>query len=721
MGKRKSKKRKNKLARPPRRKSVSAESKLEIPELPPEFYQRSEDSKEVEFARSQAEEPNSDDEQSHSQSAAFSGGFSYAAAADLREPDELDPPIVEWSVPFDERPFGAIDRPTYYSRSYQKFHANVVAIRASLPKSVETFATYDLEDIKQRRWLARYSIKKETGEIYRWQQYMLEKAGFNWVRGRKPSVKVEKKPSASAIAREAKWMQSYEALRDLCSTASDGTMAIVALLHADDVHYDWLRQQLLSIRADKLKAKYRELLDALPLDLAAMLADRGFTKWRSHFRAYVAGELKNAERWAAKQCLAKRDGTILPWRMQALDAIDFDWSREISPAYAGGKVSKQLQLEKMENRWRKKLDDYLALEAVHGKPLSMQLEEARPLRPWLSRIRENYNKGKLRPELIAEFEAKGFVFSGAGYRQKLLDQKWNQQFKKLEQFKERFGHVLVPSTYRDDPELGTWVARQRERLTRGKLKGEKRARFEAIGVKPSQNRDERERIKVHISAWLKTFREIEAFLKAEHGGRLPRVVDLSDKHRNWLKRQCHKIHVGDLDSWQLEKLDAIGFDPKSFPEPLTKVQRLLGQQADWRDRLERLRRFVAEHGHGNVSRSCPDKKLYNFVQRVRMRKRQGTITQEELTALNELGFSFEPSREITPAWMRVYKVLEVYYQEHGNCQVPRQYPSDQALAEFVAQQKQRGRKGLLLAEHIRLLNELNFEWVDGVQPKPKDQ
>lgn len=720
MGKRKSKKRKNKLARPPRRKPAVAEPKLEIPELPPEFYQRSKDSREVEFARAQAE-ASAGSEQLQVAAAAGVTDSSLRAVAGLRTPDELDAPITEWFIPIDQRPFGAIDRSTYCSISYQKFHANVVAIRASLPESVETFATYDIEDLKQRRWLTRYSIKKEAGEIYRWQEYILEKAGFNWVRGRKPKVKVEKKPSAAAIARKVKWMESYEALRDLCSEASDETMAIVALLRADDVHYDWLRKQITFIRSDKLKAERRELLDALPFDLATVMADRGFSQWRSRYRAYVAGELNNSKRWAAKQCLAKRNGTLLPWRIRALDVIDFDWSQKVAPSLAGGKVSKELQLEHMEDRWRKKLDDYLALEAVHGKPLSMQLKEAKPLRPWLSRIREKYNKGQLRSELVAEFEAKGFVFTGADFRKNLLDKKWNEQFKKLEQFKERFGHVLVPSTYRDDLELGRWVARQRERLTLGKLKGEKRARFEAIGVKPSQKRSERKRIKVHISAWLKTYREIEAFLKKEHGGRIPAVADLSDRHRYWLKRQRDKIHAGDLDPWQLEKLDAIGFDPKSLPEPLTKVQRLLGKQADWKERLERLRHFVAEHGHGNVSRSCPDKKLYNFVQRVRTRKRQGTITEEELTALKELGFSFEPSREITPAWMRVYEVLKVYYQEHGNCRVPRQYPPDQALAEFVAQQKQRGRKGMLLAEHIRLLNELNFEWVEGVQPKPKDQ
>jgi len=51
----------------------------------------------------------------------------------------------------------------------QKSHAHVAAIQATLPNSLEPFATYDLRDLKQRRWLTRYCIKKEAGELdFKW-------------------------------------------------------------------------------------------------------------------------------------------------------------------------------------------------------------------------------------------------------------------------------------------------------------------------------------------------------------------------------------------------------------------------------------------------------------------------------------------------------------------------------------------------------------------------
>jgi len=683
MGKRKSKKRKNKLTRPPKKKAAKPAIEWERSVMPPAYDWASGDGEATEEA------PASD----------------------------LDAPCVPWYTPESERPFGAVDPSMHDSTRYRKFRDAVAAIRDTVPDSLPTFATYDVPDLAQRRWLTRYCLKKETGQLTDWQQLILAKAGFNWQRGRQPVAKTVRpaakrdrgtsksatrsKGEATRVSRyEAAWTAAYEALLEACAAESPA-LALVALLRGDDAHYNWLRKQIVAARAGKLVPGRRERLQALPFDFDALLGDRNVTNWRAAFKAYAAGELKNPERWAAIQGRAREAGKLPRWRMQALDAIGFDWSVASQPA----------GVSKMEARWRDKLERYLALEAVHGKPLSMDLEAAKPLRPWLSRMREQYKKGRLRPELIAEFEARGFEFSGTALRRQRLDRKWNRQFAKLEAFKQRFGHALVPSSYADDPELGVWLARQRERWRLGKLKGGKLARLQAIGAGPSAGDSSRPG-RSHLSAWLKVYRRIVAFLEAEHDGRLPEVGRIPEKHRTWLKRQRDKMEAGKLEPWQLEKLDAIGFKPGALPEPPPPV--------DWAERIGRLRRFVDEHGHARVARSCPDKKLYAFVQRVRKRKREGKLSAQQKRELKALGFSFDPFGEVSPAWMRQYEALQRYHRRHGDCRVPRVYPEAQDLAEFVAQQKQRGRKGLLLAEHIRLLDALDFPWSGG-RPTPKDR
>jgi hypothetical protein len=669
MGKRKAKKRKNKLARPPKKKALEPEVGWEYPARPPEFV-------------------------------------SWEEEEDEPVPGPLDAPSVPWYTPDSERPFGAVDPSMHASVRYRKFRDMVATIREAVPDSRKSFATYDVPDSALRRWLTRYCLQKEAGKLADWQQLILEKAGFNWKRGRKPRAKrmgrarVKKRTVSSLSRREVAWNQAYEALRVACA-GTDPHHSMMALLRCHDAHYQWLNKQALAARSGTLKPEQRERLQALPFDFERLVVEPDFSRWRKAFNAYAAGELKHADNWAAKQARAREAGDLPDWRIEVLNTIGFDWEKAALPA---GQL-------KLEARWREKLERYLELEAVHGKRLPLAHPALKPLRPWLSRMREQYKNGSLRPELVAEFEARGFEFSGIDRLREKQEREWHRQFAKLEAFKARFGHVRVPSSYADDPEFGAWLAHQRESWKRGKLKEEKIARFRALGVEPTY-KESSQAPRPHLSAWLKRYRKLVAFLDAEHGGRLPKAGRLLEKDRQWLKRQRDKWQSGQLEPWQIEKLDAIGFEPEALPEPPPPI--------DWEDRMARLRRFVREHGHAQVARSCPDKKLYSFVQTVRKHRRRGTLRPDRERELKAVGFSFNPGSEVTPAWMRQYEALRRYHQKHGDCQVPRNYPENQSLAEFVAQQKQRGHKGMLLAEHIRLLDSLDFPWTHG-QPKAKDR
>lgn len=711
MGKRKSRKRKQRLARPPKKKTPVRGLQWEYPTAPPDFD-------------------------------SWDDG---AEAA----PNPLGAPPLPRLRPEAERPFGAVHPSMYGSTRYRKFRDNVVAIRAIVPEALKSFATYDVPDLKQRRWLNRYSQHKKAGKLADWQVLILEEAGFNWQNGRKPVEKARsmgqtraKKPVKKALKKKRKptakpkqkpaskkkqarpkpkvrpkpklrpkkkkeptrhelaWMQAYEALRVACKGVNPD-LAMRSLLLSADHHYGWLQKQVLAARSGKLKAERRALLEALPFDFEVLIADPQFTQWRKSFKAYADGELNQVERWAALQAKARQKGALPEWRMKALDTIGFDWDKALlPPGYF-----------KMEARWREKLETYLELEALHGKPLNTRLDAVKPLRPWISRMREQYQQGRLHPKLVAEFEARGFEFRGLERFIERRDKKWERQFAKLEAFKARFGHTRVPSSYAEDPEFGAWLAHQRESWKLGKLRPERIARFQALGLEPTYG-EQAKAGRTHLSVWLRHYQKLVAYLESEYDGRLPKVGRISDKDRIWLKRQRSQLQAGVLEPWQIEKLEAIHFNPKALPQPPPLV--------DWDERMQRLRRFVQAQGHARVSRSDPDSKLYAFVQRVRKQKRLGKLSPEKERELRAVGFSFDPYHEVSKAWMRQYEALQRYRQSHGDCLVPRSYPQDQGLAEFVAQQKQRGRKGLLLAEHIRLLDQLDFPWSHG-QPTPKDR
>jgi hypothetical protein len=671
MGKQKGKKRKQKLARPPKRRTKA------FPVMPPYPFEDDPFEDAVGFAESDV------------------GAF--------------DAPTASPRLPKKDRPFGSVDPSLYESGRYKHFRASVAELRATLPDSVETFATYDLPDNKHRRWLTRYCVKKESGTLPGWQQVILEKAGFNWVRGRGPESKYKARPDAGPDKYELRWRAAYERLVEACRQQDT---PLLGLLLCDEEHYTWLRKQIGRIREDRMRAERLEKMRRLPFDFDLVFEDAGFGHWRKSFRAYASGEMPDPQRWVQSQAKLRASGKLAQWRIEALDTLGFDWSVE-PPKPRKPKKPKQPPRPKVdrqkakEARWRAKLDQYCELEAQHVDEGPLPLYKNKALRPWISRMRELYKNGQLRPEIIAEFEARGFVFDGhaAALRE------WEASLEKLRAFKDKFGHLRVPSSYCDDPDLGKWLANQQEGMRKGKLKPDKLRRLKALGVTPRQEVDGVKSKNVHISPWLKTLREIQAILDAEHDGRLPKVGRFPERLRIWLRVQAKKLQADQLEPWQVERLQKIDFDPEHLPEP--------PPQLDWADRLERLRRFIAAEGHARVPRSYADRKLVAFVETIRGRRRKGSLNRREIRDLRAAGFVFAPHRQVSPRWHRLYEELKAYHAAHGDSHVPRFYKANQPLAEFVAQQRQRGRKGLLLTEHIRLLDELGFRWV-GEHPVGKD-
>ena len=618
----------------------------------------------------------------------------------------FDAPAASPRLPRKQQAFGSVDPSLYESGRYKKFRESVAALRKTLPQTVETFATYDLPNEKDRRWLTRYCIKKEEGTLPGWQQIMLEKAGFNWVRGYAPRSATKNGARRGPDVFERRWQAGYDALAEACRSQRT---PMLGLLQCEEVHYSWLRKQITALRAGKLNAERLKKLRALPFDFDTVLEDAGFTRWRQSFRAYAAGELPHRERWVAHHAQARKAGKLAKWRIDALDALDFNWEVESHRPRRAAKPKKPKvdPQQRMQARWRARLEEYCAAKQKYGGSGPLPLEFDKSLRPWINRMRMLRKRGRLPPEIVQEFEARGFDFDGkAGVKQA-----WEESFEKLRAFKKKFGHLRVPSSYCDDPKLGKWLAIQQERMRKKTLKPDKLRKLQQLGVTPRQLVDGVQSKGIHISPWLKALREIEAILDANYGGRMPEVGQFPERLRDWMRRQIKNLEGDRLEPWQVERLQRIGFDPEHLPE--------LPPQVDWADRLARLRRFVAEHGHAHVARSCEDKKLVAFVDNIRDRKRHGKLNRRELNELSAAGFVFAPNREVSPRWRALYQELKAYYQAHGDSHVPRFYKENQPLAEFVAQQRQRGRKGLLLVEHIQLLDALDFRWV-GEHPVGKD-
>lgn len=61
-------------------------------------------------------------------------------------------------------------------------------------------------------------------------------------------------------------------------------------------------------------------------------------------------------------------------------------------------------------------------------------------------------------------------------------------------------------------------------------------------------------------------------------------------------------------------------------------------------------------------------------------------------------------------WKENYAKLKVYYEEHGNCNIPARYKKDKPLGIWVVSQRVRYKNDQLAKYKIKLLEELDFEW-----------
>jgi glutaredoxin len=91
------------------------------------------------------------------------------------------------------------------------------------------------------------------------------------------------------------------------------------------------------------------------------------------------------------------------------------------------------------------------------------------------------------------------------------------------------------------------------------------------------------------------------------------------------------------------------------------------------------------------------------------------MTKERIESLNKLDFKWVVI-SITGWEERLQELATYKRQNNGSTNVPQTFPPNQPLANWVATQRskyrlvQKGKKSTMTPEHIKSLNELDFEW-----------
>ena len=117
----------------------------------------------------------------------------------------------------------------------------------------------------------------------------------------------------------------------------------------------------------------------------------------------------------------------------------------------------------------------------------------------------------------------------------------------------------------------------------------------------------------------------------------------------------------------------------------------------WEAQLQRLKDFVEKHGTFpyDMEVDALDDESFKLLEWTRRQKLQykafqagehtTSMTEDRIAKLEEIGFSWNKNLDI---WMDHYENLLDYYNHHGNTLVPYNYPANQALSNWVVDQRE---------------------------------
>jgi hypothetical protein len=312
-------------------------------------------------------------------------------------------------------------------------------------------------------------------------------------------------------------------------------------------------------------------------------------------------------RWVVSQRVRRSKGTLSDEQISRLDQLGFVWD---------------YQKLKGDETWRKWYQELEAYVRGHGDANVPRRHSNTKLASWVwiqrQRRKGTYKVGgsvdPMTDEQATLLEKLGFRWD---VRSAASEERWTKTFEKLRVFKATHGHCEVDEIV--DRYLANWSMTQRAARSSGKLAVERIALLDGIGFKWVCDTPEQK--------WHQMYDRLKHYHTAHGNCNVPHAWKENPQLANWVSAQRQRRKKCTIAREQLQLLDDLGFVWKS---------RDVGT---WEDRLEEVASFKARYGHCNIPVSYSENpKLGRFVNRMRTQRSNGTLSDDRIARLNEIGF-----------------------------------------------------------------------------------
>jgi hypothetical protein len=291
--------------------------------------------------------------------------------------------------------------------------------------------------------------------------------------------------------------------------------------------------------------------------------------------------------------------------------------------------------------------------------------------------------------------------------------RWEGHLDELKHFKAQHGHCNVPQGGAAGDarwhRLARWAAKQQKMHAKRVLAPDRAARLEEMGFALDNS--------THKATWEHHYRELLCFKQATGHCNVPTgrpSAGLSAAFTAWVdwQRRSFKANSTSLTPTQRLRLTAVGF--------LWDVR-----QAWWDYNfsafIAHCRRNRPQH-RGAISQKIDTRelspRLKAWLHEQRSKLARGSLLHGRMQRLDASGVAWRAPNQ-TEAFLHRLNMLADFQNQHGHCYVPVRYKATHAsgkrvrLGEWCAQQRKKGRRGLLRADRCRQLDALGFAGFSG--------
>ena len=253
---------------------------------------------------------------------------------------------------------------------------------------------------------------------------------------------------------------------------------------------------------------------------------------------------------------------------------------------------------------------------------------------------------------------------------KLIDN-WDAMYLKLEDFYIKYGHSDVILTKKG---LGNWVHHQRNNYKNGLMSNDRIEKLNNFNFAWSK----------HDCMWKKNFKELKDF---------------------YLENNCFPTASSRLGYWvqaQRKNYDSLSIDEINL---LNSIEFKWKREDNWSSMFSELNNFKILNGHCDIVRN-DNVKLYRWKLTQKKEFYKNNLSSERIAKLTSLDTNFFTQNN---DWQFYFE----RYVKFLNSQKTLTKKENDDLYTWEINQRAQKKSGKLSEEKIKLLDEINFNWIKG--------